>query len=90
MEHLPGRNDPRVHVHSALENMGLEVEQPHSRWALMVILAGRSCARAHAGGKGSVRNCRAQREGNQGGLLGTYNLSIWVDDTRIPFPKEWH
>lgn len=48
MEHLPGRNDPRVHVHSALENMGLEVEQPHSRWALMVILAGRSRSSGHA------------------------------------------
>ena len=48
MEHLPSRNDPRVHVHSALENMGLEVEQPHSRWALMVILAGRSRARTRA------------------------------------------
>ena len=82
VEHLPGRNDPRVHMHSALENTGVEMGQPDSCWVLTAIPAG-GCM------YGECERWQGTEGRGQGGL-GPHNFLIWVGDVGISFSKDQH
>lgn len=58
---LPGGNDPRERVHSALEKVGVEVGQSRSCWALIAIPT-EGCV-----GMGDVSCDRRQKEGGREG-----------------------